>query len=434
MRRFIPLTVCLFINLSVIGQRNCPFSEYQQQSIRANPELFNRIQEIESFTRSRLQTRKFPVAGQDQQVVPPGRQAAAPSVIMIPVVVHIVYNTAAQNITDAQVLSQIAVLNRDYGKHNADTSAIPGYYSALAADCGFQFALAKVDTNGNTSTGIVRKHTNVQSFDVNDNIKFSADGGDDAWDRDRYLNIWVGNLTEGTVGYSSIVGGARAVDGVTILYTAFGTMGTATAPFNLGRTATHEIGHWLNLIHVWGDANCGNDEVEDTPPQQQATYGDPSGEVVSCNNAPYGDMYMNYMDFTDDIGMHMFTYGQRARMNTLFVEGGFRYPLLSSSALVGISSANSTADTISGSSEGIAKGINVYPNPAAGTGTVFVTLSGLSAIGSLLIVYNQIGQEVMTTRITSAYLRLDVSSLSKGVYFIRVNDSNPHDITRLIRL
>ncbi len=425
MRQFIPLTVLLFIHLTVIGQRNCPFTAYKQQSIGSDPGLLTRMQEIESFTRSRLQALKMTVLSGDQH-------APQSSVIMIPVVVHILYNESAQNISDAQVLSQIAVLNRDYGKHNADTSAIPGYYSSLAADCGFQFALAKVDTNGNPTTGIIHKPTNVEAFTVNDYIKFSADGGDDAWDRDRYLNIWVGNLTEGTLGYSSVIGGPKATDGVTVLYSAFGTMGTATAPFNLGRTATHEIGHWLNLIHVWGDANCGNDEVDDTPPQQTATMGDPSGAVISCGNAPYGNLYMDYMDFTDDIGMHMFTYGQRDRMHTLFDQGGFRYPLLSTNALIA-SSLIISKDSLLAAAEGIVpQGINVYPNPA--TSNVSVTLNDGACTGSLLDVYNQVGQKVMTTRITSLSLNLDVSSLAKGLYFIRVNDGKPHDIARMMKL
>jgi hypothetical protein len=434
MRQFLPLPVLLFINLTVIGQRSCPFTEYKERSIQTDPALFGRMQEIESFTRYHLQSKLVTASGQSREIE--GQQsertkADALPVITIPVVVHIIYSSSAQNISDAQIVSQIAVLNRDYGKHNADTSAIPYYYSALAADCGFQFALATLDTNGNNTTGIVRRHTNVQAFDINDYIKSTSEGGDDAWDRDRYLNIWVGNLTGGVLGYSSVVGGAAATDGVVVLYTAFGTTGTAGAPFNLGRTATHEIGHWLNLIHTWGDAFCGDDEVSDTPPQQQATTGDPSGDIISCNNAPYGNLYMDYMDFTDDIGMHMFTYGQRDRMRAIFDAGGPRYPLLTSAAAMGIS-LNTTTDTVSISTAGITQGMNVYPNPATSGATV--TLSDGACLGSLLDVYNQSGQKVMSERITSLTLRLDVSPLPRGLYFIRVNDGKLHDAARLIKM
>jgi hypothetical protein len=355
-----------------------------------------------------------------------------PPVITIPVVIHVVYNSPTQNISDAQIYSQVAVLNRDYGKQNADTSEIPSYYNSVAANCGFRFALANLDTNGNATTGIIRVHTNVHSFDINDYVKYSSEGGDNAWDRDRYLNIWVCNLTGGILGYSSVVGGPAVTDGVTINYTAFGTLGTAAAPFNLGRTATHEIGHWLNLIHTWGDAFCGDDEVGDTPPQQQATTGDPSGEIVTCNNGPYGNMYMDYMDFTNDMGMHMFTYGQRDRMRTVFDQGGARYPILSSNALMGIT-LSSTTDSILASGEVLVRNISVYPNPATSASGATVLLNDGTSPGSLLNVYNQMGQKVMTVRITGPSIRLDVSSLTTGLYFLRVNDGNAHDIARLMK-
>src|ERR1700761_3933600 len=135
MRQLLPLpALLLFINFSAIGQRSCPFTEYRQQSIKADPGLLSRMAEVESFTRSRLQANRITTFGEDQQ----GKGTL--QVITIPVVVHVVYNTSAENISDAQIFSQIAVLNRDYGKQNADTSGIPSYYSSLAADCGFHFA------------------------------------------------------------------------------------------------------------------------------------------------------------------------------------------------------------------------------------------------------------------------------------------------------
>lgn len=392
--------------------------------IRTNPELAVKIQQIEAFTRQRLQSSTVEVTGTE----PAGKGVG---VIRIPVVVHIVYNAARQNISDAQVQSQIDVLNQDYRKQNPDTAKIPGYYSPLAADCGFQFVLANIDTDGNATTGIVRKHTNMPSFQVDDAIKFTARGGDDAWDRDRYLNIWVGNLTGGILGYSSLPGASKATDGVTILYTAFGTTGTAAAPFNLGRTATHEIGHWLNLIHIWGDADCGNDYVDDTPQQQAATRGDPSGMIFSCGNTPFGNLYMNYMDFTDDIGMHLFTYGQRSRMRTLFAEGGFRAALLTSNALTG--SPASSGPTTTGPSSGVNDGpaLRIYPNPAVNT--VSVSISELSYVGSLLEVYDQVGQRLMVTRITGTSFQLNIADLPRGLYFIRVNGGGMKS-SRLVKM
>jgi hypothetical protein len=324
------------------------------------------------------------------------------------------------------------VLNKDYRKLNADTAGIPAYYRGLAADCHFQFALANMDTSGNATTGIIRKHTNVQAFGVNDDMKSASTGGDDAWDRDHYLNIWVINLTGGVLGYSSIPGGAKETDGVAVLYTAFGTTGTAAAPFNLGRTATHEIGHWLNMIHVWGDADCGTDDVDDTPQQQAATRGNPSGMIVSCGNGPYGNMYMDYMDFTDDIGMHMFTYGQRDRMRSLFGEGGFRFPLLSSNALSGTPPDASNTTTTTPATPAGSQELSLYPNPA--TNAVSVNIADGSRIGSMLEVYSQTGQRIMAVRISQSSMLLNVSSLPQGMYFISINDGKQHGMSKLVKL
>jgi hypothetical protein len=139
-------------------------------------------------------------------------------------------------------------------------------------------------------------------------------------------------LGGGLLGYAQFPGGPAATDGVVILNTAFGSVGTAAAPYNLGRTATHEIGHWLNLRHIWGDTeDCsGSDFVDDTPNAQQPNYGKPTFPHVSCNNAPNGDMFMNYMDYVDDDAMVMFTKGQIARMQATLA--GPRNSLLATSA------------------------------------------------------------------------------------------------------
>lgn len=424
MKTFLPLLFLLSFNFLAVAQRDCGASAYKQELIRNNPDLAVAIQQIETFTRQQLQHPAIAVTGTE----PAGKGT---SVIRIPVVVHIVYNSSQQNISDVQIQSQLDVLNRDYRKLNGDTAKIPGYYSPLAADCGFQFVLANIDTNGNATTGIVRRHTNVQAFQIDDAIKFTVRGGDDAWDRDRYLNLWVGHLTPGILGYSSIPGCPKATDGVSIDYTAFGTTGTASAPFNLGRTATHEVGHWLNLIHIWGDADCGDDYVDDTPQQQQATRGNPSGMIFSCGNTPYGNLYMDYMDFTDDIGMHLFTYGQRNRMRTLFAEGGFRAPILSSDALSG-TSVSGGSGTSGPSSDGNTTMLQLYPNPAINT--VSVNITDPSCVGSLLEVYDQVGQRLMTVRITGTSFQLNVTSLPRGLYFIRVNGAGMKSSYRLMKM
>jgi hypothetical protein len=242
------------------------------------------------------------------------REAGGP--IVIPVVVHVVYNTDAENISDDQIKSQIAVLNRDYIATNPDKSKVPSVWTDRVGDPGIQFALALTDPAGHAASGITRTQTDSTSFSTDDAVKATATGGIDPWPTDKYLNIWVCSLGSGLLGYAQFPGGPALTDGVVILNTAFGTKGTAAAPFNLGRSATHEIGHWLNLRHIWGDtSDCsGTDYVDDTPNAQLPNYGKPAFPHISCNNGPNGDMFMNYMDYVDDDSMFMFTNGQVARM------------------------------------------------------------------------------------------------------------------------
>ncbi len=237
--------------------------------------------------------------------------------ITIPVVVHVVYRTAAENVSDAQINSQIKQLNLDYRAKNPDVKNVPAAWKSLIVDANIQFALATKDPTGKKSNGITRTKTKVTEWGPDDAVKSAKQGGADAWPRDRYLNLWVCSLGQGLLGYAQFPGGAAKTDGVVILNTAFGTSGSAAAPFDKGRTATHEIGHFLNLRHIWGDRNdcSGNDFVADTPPAQAANTGKPKFPHITCNNGPNGDMFMNYMDYTDDDAMFMFTVGQVARMN-----------------------------------------------------------------------------------------------------------------------
>jgi hypothetical protein len=258
-------------------------------------------------------------------------QSSGVTIYTIPVVVHVLYNTSAENISDAQIYDQLNILNDDFRALNADTSSVPAAFQSLIADAQIEFCLATVDPNGNTTTGINRVSTTTSSFTSSGNpMKYSSSGGVDAWNTAEYLNIWVCNLGGGLLGYAQFPGGTAATDGVVVNYTAFGSIGTAQSPYDEGRTLTHEVGHWLNLRHIWGDANCGNDYVSDTPTQQQANYGCPSYPSVTCSNGPNGDMFMNYMDYVNDACMMMFTPGQRTRMHAALLNS--RSSLLNSTA------------------------------------------------------------------------------------------------------
>jgi hypothetical protein len=267
------------------------------------------------------------------------RALAIETVVTIPVVVHVVYNADVQNISDAQVESQMRILNEDYRRTNADVSAVPTPFQPLVADSKIEFQLAVRDPDGNPTNGITRTFTSKSEFGdpfggTDESVKFSNRGGKDAWPRDRYLNIWVCNYPS-LLGYAQFPGGPAETDGVVINYVAFGDIGTAAAPFNKGRTATHEVGHWLNLRHIWGDDNpgscVGSDEIEDTPNQADANFGSPTFPRITCGNAPNGDLFMNYMDYVDDEAMFMFSTQQVARMRAALE--GPRASLHSSDAL-----------------------------------------------------------------------------------------------------
>lgn len=245
-------------------------------------------------------------------------------VVRIPVVVHVVWNTAAQNVSVAQIQSQIDVMNADYRQTNADAASVPAVFKSVAADTRIEFALAVRDPQCAATSGITRTFTNTVGFTraTRNDVKSAATGGADPWPSDRYLNMWVVNFTDDLLGFGTFPGEPAALDGIVIGASCFGTVGTATAPFNLGRTATHEVGHWLNLIHIWGDdqaspaGNCsGSDECADTPNQGVMNFGTPTFPHTSCGNGPNGDMFMNYMDYTDDAAMFMFTQDQAIRMN-----------------------------------------------------------------------------------------------------------------------
>jgi hypothetical protein len=309
-------TLLLFVGVASAQHRNCAAAEIFQQQLE-NPAFREAHDEIERHTEHFVQSG----GSQDRAVV------------TIPVVVHVVYNNATENISDAQIQSQIDVLNADFRRLNSDISSVPAAFQGLTADSEVNFCMAQRTPTGAATNGIVRVSTSVTSFSTNDAMKYSAQGGSNAWDRNKYLNIWVCDIGGGILGYAQFPGGPAATDGVVIDYAYFGTIGTATAPFNKGRTGTHEVGHWLNLYHIWGDdgTSCnGSDNVSDTPNQADEHYGCPTFPQVSCSNGPNGDMFMNYMDYTDDACMYMFTAGQKARMQALFAAGGARVSLTTS--------------------------------------------------------------------------------------------------------
>lgn len=237
---------------------------------------------------------------------------------IINVVVHVLESPGAGKVTAAQVDAQIKVLNEDYRAKNLDKSNVPAVWQGMVADAMIQFQLATKDPNGNKADGLVYVPTIEPIFGQNDSMKDPARGGSAAWPTDRYLNIWVCPLKDGLLGYAQFPGGPPTTDGVVISLNAFGIGGTAQRPFDKGRTCTHEIGHYFNLRHIWGDTpDCsGGDSVDDTPNAEGPNYNTPTFPKVSCQNGPNGEMFMNYMDYVNDEAMFMFTPQQVSRMRT----------------------------------------------------------------------------------------------------------------------
>jgi hypothetical protein len=264
--------------------------------------------------------------------------------VTIPVVIHVLWHVDADNLPEAQLLSQLEVLNEDFRLRNADRDAIPAAFRAEAGDARIEFALARRDPLGRATSGITRTRTALASFPYDgtaaatarlDEMIKSGENGAQAWPREHYLNLWVCPLGGGLLGYAQFPGGPAETDGVVVRSSAFGRVGSLAADYALGRTCTHEVGHWLDLLHVWGDdgRGCeGSDAVADTPNQGGPNLGKPAFPHLSCDNGPDGDMFMDYMDYVDDAAMCMFTRGQVERMAATL--SGPRASLLFSPALL----------------------------------------------------------------------------------------------------
>lgn len=286
------------------AQRNCGAMEYLDYQLEQDPKRTIKLQQIENQTNDWISGNK---------------EKRDRSIITIPVVFHVVYNSEHQNISDTRLQEQLDVLNADFRRLNLDAEQI----WPQAADLEIEFCLASFDPKGNPTSGITRTKTEKEEFDINDDIKFTSKGGKDCWPTTDYLNIWVCNMKR-ILGFAQFPGGDPQTDGVVLHYRFTGVNG-ASPPFNLGRTATHEVGHWLNLKHIWGEEGCQSDDnVQDTPRSDAPNYGCQHGHV-SCGSL---DMVQNFMDYSDDSCMNLFTEGQKSRILAQFAPNGPRESLL----------------------------------------------------------------------------------------------------------
>ncbi|MBC7892945.1 MAG: zinc metalloprotease [Sphingobacteriaceae bacterium] len=309
-----------------IGEdQRCYSMRVLADNLREDPSLADRMNAIEIQTLAFGQLSRNGNGRGNTQAPPPPASPGVPfdGTVRIPVKVHVLYKTTQQNISLAQIRSQIDVMNEDFRKLNPDASSTPSAFSPVVSDMNIEFTLADADVD--------RKYSTVASWGTRDKMKKASQGGINPVDPAHYLNIWVCNIGGGILGYAQFPGGSASTDGVVIGPNYFGDRNASggsayylSAPYDLGRTATHEVGHWLNLRHIWGDANCGNDLVADTPTQKTSNGGCPTFPKVTCSNGPNGDMFMNYMDYTYDACMFMFSEGQKTRSRALFASNGVR--------------------------------------------------------------------------------------------------------------
>lgn len=279
--------------------RKCSSNDVLQQQLMEDPTLQARMNSIEDFTR--------------EVIANPVQYRLVNGVVEIPVVFNVLYRTTEQNVSQAQLQSQIDVLNEDFSATNADYNLTQTYNSVKSGNIAVRFVLDQV----------IRRSTTKTSWSTNDAMKKAGQGIAPTSPTTK-LNIWVCNMGGGILGYAQFPGGSSSTDGVVLDDNATGRIGTAATPFNKGRTATHEVGHWMNLRHIWGDATCGTDLVGDTPTHNTANYGCPAaGHLSTCAGTPV-EMTMNYMDYTDDACMYMFSLGQKTRMLAVFASGGPR--------------------------------------------------------------------------------------------------------------
>ncbi len=399
------------------AQLRCGSSQHREVMLRNHPELAETFQQINSFV--------------GRQAAPSGQPAAGAkdesSVIKIPVIVHVLYHTQEENIPDEYINQQLDALNRDYRRLNSDSVNTPACFRAVATDTHFEFQLAQVDPQGRATTGIERVYTPVTYWQVDDKMKSSAQQGADGWDARYYLNIWVCNMRD-VLGYSSMPGEPLNVDGVVIETNVFRNSGES-GRYGLGRTAVHEIGHWLGLYHTWGDRDCGDDLVADTPTQATFTSGCPSGIRLSCQNAPTGDMYMNYMDYTDDPCMNLFTKGQSSRMRALFNPGGARYSILSSKAL-GIPTVSEIPSPQEGPRWLFPR---LYPNPAH-TQVILDLKYDARWVGRELQITSLSGQILKRIVIHATVVSIDISDLAPGIYVLHGQKPGTSLVQKLVKL
>lgn len=347
-------------------------------------------------------------------------------VLVIPVVFHVVWKEVAENISDAEVMGQLNVMNEDFMRLNADTVNMRAVFDPIKGSPNIKFELA----------GIERRQTNAD-FNIDfggglyDAIKDSNEGGSNAWNTTTYLNIWVGNLKSfgqgsqilgyayppmGTAGWPAGQSPADPNDdGVVIHYEAFGASGTFNGNTLKGRTTTHEIGHYLGLRHIWGDGDCSaDDNVGDTPIAFDRSSFDCNKFKNTCNSGTVGDypdMVENYMDYSSETCQNSFTKGQGDFMRNVLV--------------------NLRPNNYYVESDGkeVTTGFLLFPNPSSGIVNYRINDNELP---SNLRVYSMSGKIVYSQVLEESRGTINIPELAEGVYNISAKGAGYKHIEKIV--
>ncbi len=348
-------------------------------------------------------------------------------VYRIPVVFHVVYylyDSAAQNISDSLIHSQIEVLNEDFRRLNPDTFRTRSVFKPIATDAKIEFVLANRDPSFNSTSGINRTATTRPVFTLSDEVKSSATGGADPWNSHLYLNVWICNLQHGEyLGYATFPGQSQVLDGIVLHYENVG-FNPNGSHFDRGRTATHEVGHWLGLYHIWGDddGECsGSDQIVDTPNQADHSVGCPSAtQPTSCNSL---DMFENYMDYTYDGCVNMFTADQVSVMRSTIEV--VRWGNANSPGFVGI-------DKISTEEE---LNILILPNPVIDNLTVKVKPNSAPIeFLELKTLKGEVVSLVSKPFVANFARTFDLTHLSPGIYLLSIGTIESRQMIKIVKL
>lgn len=419
MKRLLLLLTLNGLLIAAIAQQNitrCFTTEVMTEYEKQNPGYLTRVNQIFNEAKANVKSQA-------------SSRSTPDTIFKIRTVFHIVYTNAADSIPDSWIYSQIEILNEDFRRKNADTNITRAEFLPFAGDAKIEFELADQDPDGFYTTGITRTKGTPPPFlgfsPFNDEVKSYTTGGRDPWPTDKYLNVWVCNAFNGLgiLGYAfppsnapnwpANSGTDSAKQGVVMHYPVVGSLNTAPIDLTVtkGRSAVHEIGHYLGLRHIWGDGDCtAEDGIDDTPNAIDANQQTCDYNANTCTDSPidYPDMLENFMDYSDDRCLNMFTHQQISLM---------RYMLRTSRAGIVSEEIIEYPTAISEVTKSLE--VKVYPNPSLGR--LNVEMNEANSQNASLEIFSIVGESVLKfLNLKNGSNAFDISSLADGMYTIKI--------------